>query len=97
MPYFSFHIHEINAFWIKFQLKHTCFTLDVPNAGRGLVRLDYRMKWDKDFREYLKKLDAEKPIILTGDLNVAHEEIGMFWFYAFSAFSQSSYSFYRFL
>ncbi|XP_035225962.1 DNA-(apurinic or apyrimidinic site) endonuclease-like [Stegodyphus dumicola] len=50
-------------------------TTYVPNAGRGLVRLDYRQKWDKDFRAYLKKLDSKKPVILCGDLNVAHEEI----------------------
>ena len=50
--------------------------LDVPNAGEGLKRLDYRQEWDRDFREYLKKLDAQKPLILCGDLNVAHNEIG---------------------
>ena len=50
---------------------------DVPNAGRGLPRLDYRTKeWDVDFREYIKKLDEKKPVILCGDLNVAHKEIG---------------------
>ncbi|KAG8197349.1 hypothetical protein JTE90_013476 [Oedothorax gibbosus] len=47
----------------------------VPNSGRGLVRLDYRKTWDKDFRDYLKKLDKKKPVVLCGDLNVAHEEI----------------------
>lgn len=51
--------------------------LDVPNSGRGLPRLAYRTKeWDVDFRNYLKKLDATKPVILCGDLNVAHHEIG---------------------
>ena len=50
---------------------------DVPNSGRGLVRLEYRSKeWDEDFREYLRTLDAKKPVILCGDLNVAHLEIG---------------------
>lgn len=50
---------------------------DIPNAGKKLVRLDYRSKeWDVDFLEYLKKLDAKKPVILCGDLNVAHKEIG---------------------
>ncbi|OWF42055.1 DNA-(apurinic or apyrimidinic site) lyase-like [Mizuhopecten yessoensis] len=45
----------------------------VPNSGKGLVRLNYRTKeWDIDFRGYLKKLDAKKPVILCGDLNVAH-------------------------
>lgn len=50
----------------------TCYT---PNSQDGLRRLDYRMKWEADFLEYLKKLDAKKPVILCGDLNVAHEEI----------------------
>lgn len=72
-------VSDIQEIIIPFILITTfLFATDVPNAGRGLVRLDYRMKWDKDFREYLKKLDAEKPVILTGDLNVAHDEIGMF-------------------
>jgi exodeoxyribonuclease-3 len=48
----------------------------VPNAGEGLKRLDFKKEWDKDFREYLVKLDKEKPVILCGDLNVAHQEIG---------------------
>jgi len=53
------------------------FLLDVPNSGRGLPRLDYRTKkWDVDFRNYLKQLDATKPVVLCGDLNVAHHEIG---------------------
>uniref|UniRef100_A0A0B7A5W0 DNA repair nuclease/redox regulator APEX1 n=1 Tax=Arion vulgaris TaxID=1028688 RepID=A0A0B7A5W0_9EUPU len=48
----------------------------VPNSGRGLPRLDYRTKeWDVDFRKYLKSLDEKKPVILCGDLNVAHHEI----------------------
>ena len=49
---------------------------DVPNAGEGLKRLAYRQEWDVDFRAYLKALDAKKPLVLCGDLNVAHEEIG---------------------
>ena len=52
----------------------TCYT---PNSQDGLRRLDYRMKWEADFLEYLKKLDAVKPVILCGDLNVAHEEIDL--------------------
>lgn len=47
----------------------------VPNSGRQLVRLDFRMKWDRAFLEYLKKLDETKPVILCGDLNVSHHEI----------------------
>ena len=49
-----------------------CYT---PNSQDGLKRLDYRMRWEADFRDYLKALDARKPVILCGDLNVAHEEI----------------------
>ena len=51
-----------------------CYT---PNAQRGLARLDYRMKWEDDFREYLLELDKKKPVILCGDLNVAHNEIDL--------------------
>ncbi len=46
-----------------------------PNSQRGLLRLDYRMVWEDAFRDYLMKLDREKPVILCGDLNVAHKEI----------------------
>ncbi|XP_053558217.1 DNA-(apurinic or apyrimidinic site) endonuclease [Bombina bombina] len=49
----------------------------VPNASRGLVRLDYRQRWDVDFRSYLKGLDSKKSLILCGDLNVAHAEIDL--------------------
>lgn len=52
----------------------TCYT---PNAQRGLARLDHRLKWDEAFRGYLVKLDAQKPVILCGDLNVAHKEIDL--------------------
>lgn len=48
-----------------------------PNAKRGLERLDYRMKWEDDFREYLKSLDEKKPVLMCGDLNVAHKEIDL--------------------
>lgn len=49
----------------------------VPNSKDGLLRLDYRMHWEDDLRKHLKKLDAKKPVIYTGDLNVAHEEIDL--------------------
>ena len=52
----------------------TCYT---PNSQDGLKRLDYRMQWENDFREYLIQLDQKKPVILCGDLNVAHEEIDL--------------------
>jgi len=48
-----------------------------PNSQRGLERLDYRMKWEDDFRSYLKQLDSKKPVIVCGDLNVAHKEIDL--------------------
>jgi exodeoxyribonuclease-3 len=48
-----------------------------PNAQDGLRRLDYRMNWDDDFRNYLLKLDQRKPVIVCGDMNVAHEEIDL--------------------
>ena len=52
----------------------TCYT---PNSQNELARLPYRMKWEEDFLAYLKKLDTDKPVILCGDLNVAHEEIDL--------------------
>lgn len=51
--------------------------LYVPNAQRGLTRIDYRMQWEDDLRAFLTELDKEKPIILCGDLNVAHKEIDL--------------------
>lgn len=52
----------------------TCYT---PNSQNELKRLDYRMQWEKDFQNYIKDLDNEKPVILCGDLNVAHKEIDL--------------------
>ncbi|XP_073987152.1 recombination repair protein 1 isoform X2 [Rhodnius prolixus] len=49
----------------------------VPNAGQGLKTLPKRMKWDEDFRKYLKDLDLKKPVILCGDLNVAHNPVDL--------------------
>lgn len=48
-----------------------------PNAKRDLARLDYRLEWEDRFRSYLVELDAKKPVIVCGDLNVAHEEIDL--------------------
>lgn len=48
-----------------------------PNSKRELLRLDYRVQWECDFRNYLVKLDSKKPVILCGDLNVAHKEIDL--------------------
>lgn len=52
----------------------TCYT---PNAQQGLARIDHRLKWDDAFREYLCRLDQNKPVIVCGDLNVAHQEIDL--------------------
>ena len=60
---------EMDAFFLV-----CCYT---PNSQDGLRRLDYRMTWEDDFRNYLSRLDSKKPVILCGDLNVAHEEIDL--------------------
>ena len=68
------HRHEgrvITAEYPDFTLV-CCYT---PNAQEGLKRLDYRMRWEEDFRAYLTELDRVKPVVLCGDLNVAHQEI----------------------
>ena len=70
------HDHEgrvITAEFSDFYLV-CCYT---PNAQEGLARIDYRMEWEDDFRDYLMELDRVKPVILCGDLNVAHEEIDL--------------------
>ncbi len=63
----------ITAEYEKFYLVN-CYT---PNSQRELTRLDYRMQWEDDFRAYLCKLQNKKPVILCGDLNVAHNEIDL--------------------
>ncbi len=70
------HDHEgrvITAEYESFYLV-TCYT---PNAQSELKRLDYRMRWEDDFRDYVNELDADKPVIICGDLNVAHTEIDL--------------------
>lgn len=52
----------------------TCYT---PNAQRGLTRIDHRMAWEEAFRDYILRLDERKPVIICGDLNVAHQEIDL--------------------
>ncbi|EQK43570.1 exodeoxyribonuclease III [[Clostridium] bifermentans ATCC 638] len=52
-------------------------TVYTPNSQQGLKRLEYRMKWEDDFRDYLNRLDEIKPVIMCGDLNVAHTEIDL--------------------
>ncbi|AKN30832.1 exodeoxyribonuclease III [Clostridium carboxidivorans P7] len=52
-------------------------TVYTPNSKDQLARLEYRMKWENDFRDYLKSLEKNKPVIMCGDLNVAHKEIDL--------------------
>ena len=52
-------------------------TVYAPNSQDGLKRLDYRMTWEDDFRTYIKNLDSKKPVLVCGDLNVAHKEIDL--------------------
>jgi exodeoxyribonuclease-3 len=70
------HDHEGRVITLEFKDWYlvTCYT---PNSQNELKRLDYRMTWEDDFRAYLQKLDAVKPVILCGDLNVAHKEIDL--------------------
>ena len=70
------HRHEgriITAEYSDFYLV-CCYT---PNSQDGLKRLDYRMQWEDDLREYLMELDKTKPVVYCGDLNVAHQEIDL--------------------
>lgn len=70
------HDHEGRVITLEFEDFYmvTCYT---PNSQNELKRLDYRMKWEDDFKAYLKKLETTKPVILCGDLNVAHKEIDL--------------------
>ena len=70
------HDHEGRLITLEFELFFFvgCYT---PNAQDGLKRIDYRMRWEDDLLAYLKALDAQKPVIYCGDLNVAHEEIDL--------------------
>lgn len=70
------HDHEGRVITLEFDNYYyvTCYT---PNSGRELARLEYRMKWEDDFKTYLKNLDKKKPVIVCGDLNVAHNEIDL--------------------
>jgi len=68
------HDHEGRVIDLEFENFHMV-TVYTPNSQRGLARLDYRMTWEDAFAEYLFALDAYKPVIVCGDLNVAHQEI----------------------
>ena len=68
------HDHEGRVITLEYE-KFYLITVYTPNSQTELRRLDYRMTWEADFRKFLKNLDAEKPVIVCGDMNVAHEEI----------------------
>ena len=71
------HDHEGRVITLEFK-KYYLVTVYTPNSKRELLRLDYRQKeWDVDFLKFLKKLEEKKPVILCGDLNVAHKEIDL--------------------
>lgn len=70
------HDHEGRVITLEFE-KFYFITVYTPNAQDGLKRLEYRMKWEDDFLNYIKKLDEKKPVIYCGDLNVAHKEIDL--------------------
>lgn len=73
---FQGHTDEGRAIIAEYE-KFRLVDLYVPNAQRGLTRIDYRMQWEDDLRAFLMELDKDKPIILCGDLNVAHQEIDL--------------------
>ena len=68
------HDHEGRVITLEMDDFHLV-TVYTPNSQDGLRRLDYRMKWEKDFQDYLHRLDEKKPVVVCGDMNVAHEEI----------------------
>ena len=70
------HDKEGRVITLEFE-KFYFITVYTPNSGRGLVRLDYRKTWDQAFLAFLKKLEEKKPIVICGDLNVAHTEIDL--------------------
>lgn len=70
------HDHEGRVITLEFK-DYYFVTVYTPNSKQQLERLDYRMKWEDDFRAYLTRLAANKPVIVTGDMNVAHKEIDL--------------------
>lgn len=70
------HDHEGRVITLELE-SYYLITVYTPNSQEELRRLDYRMKWDDDLRAYLKKLEEKKPVIVCGDLNVAHKEIDL--------------------
>lgn len=70
------HVGEGRSITLEFP-DHYLVTVYTPNAQRELARLSYRMEWEDAFRRYLKELDAKKPVVVCGDMNVAHQEIDL--------------------
>lgn len=70
------HDKEGRVITLEFE-KFYMITVYTPNSQEKLARLDYRMKWEEDFKNYLLELDEKKPVIVCGDLNVAHKEIDL--------------------
>lgn len=70
------HDHEGRVITLEYA-DHYLVTVYTPNSQRELARLDYRMTWENAFAEYLAALDAQKPVVVCGDLNVAHQEIDL--------------------
>ncbi len=70
------HDHEGRVITLEFE-RFYMVTVYTPNAQEGLKRLDYRMKWEDDFLLYLKNLEKRKPVVVCGDMNVAHKEIDL--------------------
>lgn len=70
------HDHEGRVITLEYESFYLV-TVYTPNSQDGLKRLDYRMTWDDDFRAYVKRLDEKKPVIMCGDMNVAHQEIDL--------------------
>lgn len=70
------HNHEGRVITLEMQ-DFYLITVYVPNSQDGLRRLDYRMQWEDAFRSYIKELDKVKPVIICGDMNVAHKEIDL--------------------
>lgn len=73
---FGTHTDEGRAIILEYE-NFYLINVYVPNAQQGLKRIDYRMQWEDDLRAYLQDLDQKKPVILCGDMNVAHEEIDL--------------------
>ncbi len=70
------HSHEGRAITLEFE-EFFLVNVYTPNAQEGLARIEYRMKWEDDFKGYVLALDRKKPVIICGDLNVAHNEIDL--------------------